>query len=222
MEKIVLGDKLFHAIKPNISWFCLDDYQKSYYDVMREKIGSIFNDKLIMCRRDLYSDPKKPYYPSDRNLNGDDCVSLSRDISNQDNDESYGGHVIKAGEENGWIDYPFNYPAFVFNKKLLEKNSEYKGVRIPLEIQVKKSIALEDAIAISVPASYLLTPFFENDIEIGKALSYYECEKYKYMMLRYLLTLTKEHQMNLPIVDILSGTIYHENQKYEEAINKIK
>jgi hypothetical protein len=228
MENINLSDKLFHAVKPNLPswvfWSCSrDEYLAKSYDVMKEKLRLIFESNFIMCQRDL-DKLSVNYYPHHMNLNGHNNVSLSRHYSERNNDSNYPGHIVNENSDNAWDDYPFNYPAFVFKKSILKENAlELNCSRMLLELQVKGSIDLKKAVALSIPIHYSVAPFFndDDDIDINSALNDYQRNRYKYMMLKYLLVLTKQYHVDLPIIYIDNGVPYRENPEYDEIIKKL-
>ena len=222
METIKLEDKLFHAIKPNISSFGSDSDEMAV-DITKGKFRGIFKDGLIMCRQDLLSKPGYHRF-SMRDFNENYRVSLSRHISVLEYDRTYPGYIVNAEDENAWYDYPFNYPAFVFDQSLLNDNEvENNCVRIPLEIQLRNSIELKKAIAISLPGPKSVVPFFENNIGMEDVLNQNNSFRAKadYMMLKYILELTKEYSVTLPIVSAWSGIAYKENPEYDEKVKKL-
>ena len=222
MNKIELGDKLFHAVKTNITLFD-NDSEELAIDITRAKFKGIFETGFIMCRRDLL--PKSGFHAlSTRNFNEDDCVSFSRHISSLNNDSNYPGYIINSDTENAWYDYPFNYPSLVFDNSLLSINEEEKNcVRIPLEVQLRKSVELSKAIAISVPGSLSVNPFFENDILVENIMPDFKNKhrmKYDYMILKCILELTQEYDISLPIISSWSGLLYRDNKEYDEKVKK--
>ena len=63
-----------------------------------------------------------------------------------------------------------------------------------------------------------IIPFFENDIDFSEAISDYQSKKYNYIILKDLLTLVKQYNATLPIVNSASGVIYSENKEYDEVV----
>ena len=226
MERIFLDDKLSHAIKPCVSSICNKNYDKEIYDATCYVLEKIFLDRKIKCRRSLIAEGISEKYFSCRNYNMQDYISLSRHISKKELDKEYIGYVINENDENAWIDYPFNYPAIVFPNEILTINKEYKGCRIPLEVQVKGDIDLKYAIAISIPSyGELLKPFFENTgfIDYGKIQKLIEDDWYffRYNILQEILFLKEKYNIDLPIVDPSSGICYHQNIEHSKKLEKI-
>lgn len=218
MNAMKLEDKLFHAVNPNLCFFGENDYFLATFNETKKRLQGIFEDGLIMCRRDLITKYGR-YSTYAPNYNGYDCVSLSRHTTTRDNDSFYAGDVIN--NENAWIDYPFNYPAFVFEQSLLNTNPENKhSVRIPLELQAFNSISIKKAIAISIPGDKVVIPFFKNYIEYEEAILDYESVPYKYEILKYIILLMEKYSIDLPIICVDNGIFYKENKEYDEMIKK--
>lgn len=214
----MLNDKLFHSPVSNLQfgWSKEKDLE-----IKMLKLERIFSSRLIMCRDTLKQIYPESLFFSQKNYNQDKYVSLSKHISQKNEEDMDPNHIIFS-DETAWEMYPLNEISFVLNQSLYKENPKYLlGVRIPLEVQVQGDIDLKYLEAISIPAICGIQPFFKGkDYDIQDCLkSYLDSKKY-YYMLETLLKFVCVHNIHVPIVDIETGIQYCDNSEYRQLIKK--
>lgn len=213
-----LDDKLFHSPVANLVYQYGWTREKDL-EIKLLKLKRIFSTGKIMCRDTLEKTYPENYYPSQRNYNGKQCVSLAKHISQKNAEDEDERHIVFS-DENAYEMYPWCEISLVLNQTLYEENTKYlNGTRIPLEVQVLGDIDLKYAEAISIPAVRGIQPFFEGkSCDIADCIeSYLDSTKY-YDMLNGLLELVKKENISVPIVDIETGLKYVDNQEYRQLI----
>ena len=113
------------------------------------------------------------------------------------------------------------YISLVFNKKLFEECILVKdGIRIPLEVQVKKSVSLKYLDALSIPVLPFLKPFFSDNYKIDFDTNHGYLNNNYYILLEEIIKLMEKYNINVPIVDIITGNEYRENKDYKKIIKE--
>lgn len=215
MKSLVLTDKLFHALKPNI------DRYSGNFSKMNEiiicKLDSILEHEKIYTRQGLIDNNILFQTSSFHSFNGDNNVCLSEHIihcGRYKDDE----RVIFRGEDDAFTDYPFNYPSFVFEQSLFETNPiEQYNARIELEVPVLGDIDIGQAIAISFPSFEIVDHFFQPFSQ-DYQLSSDKRVLYAYQLLESILDTLDKHKCKLPVVNICSGNYYKENCTLKEKM----
>lgn len=214
-----LKDKYFHSIHSYVEPY--DDYDLAL-QIRLNKFMDILETGSILCRDELIKrrllESVHPY----KNVNGNDCVSVSRyRDSETDYDKSY-KEEYDGDVESAFDTFPLQQFSIVLSSDI-EKELKLFEAGIYLERLVYKGIPLKYMVAISVFDYGELMPFFNdiNQADFDRIFEY----GYKYnqgRMIRELdeiRRLLKQYNYDVPIVSINTGNVYHDNQDYRKYIN---
>lgn len=213
LKKIDLEDKLFHAIK---SYRFPYDSQAKKNQVVA-KLESIIKDHKILTKADLNSTGKITDF-CDANYNKN-SISLAKHPKYSYEDKN--DPLVDTNEISSFNYYPGCNVSLVLNRNLLLENEVVTGnIRTRLELQVKKVIDLKYLDAIAMPDVKTLRPFFSDDCLLEESIVWFNlCEYEIFLETKALLS---KYNLNIPIVSIKDGSMYHQNEAYEEMLCKYK
>lgn len=218
-----LEDKYFHSVKSN----CFNTSGRNMIDlkIVLLKLERIFKERKVLCRSEINKIYPNNHYYSYVNHNKDDLISLSKHIKKKNSDDEDERHVIMF-DENAYEMYPFSNLSLVFNEKLFKECILIKdGIRIPMEVQVKGNVDLKYLDAISIPVLPSIEPFFSDSYDLEVAIRQCNINPYYYTQLEQTIKLMEKYNIDVPIVDIITGNEYRENDNYKrlikEGVNKI-
>lgn len=208
-----LNDKLFHSIV---------SYDKNVgklteLKIILLKLDRILSQGKILCREEiqkLYNEQLFCKY----NYNGQNFISLTKHSTQLNNNSK----EIKYLFEDAFYAYALNSISLVLDNKILEecKINEH-GIMMSLEVQVKGSIDLKHLVGISLPIDKSITPFFRDYCNLEDCVSSYIDNQFAYLKLQKLICLLNKYDINVPLVDIATGSEYKDNKEYKQLIKNI-
>ncbi|MDD5888310.1 MAG: hypothetical protein PUC82_02345 [bacterium] len=161
---------------------------------------------------------------SSLNLNGSAFISVSlHENSQQDLDlkmyQDYAGDV-----ENAFYDFIIQEPSIVLSEQIERELKFIKYPGIYLERIVSEPISLEYMEAISIFVTGYLKPFFSpNDSSDYEKLSHEIV--YRHWPIEYieqLLALLDKSKYHVPLIDLMTGNEFKDNQEYRKVLSKAK
>lgn len=221
-----LQKKYFHSVHsylPNIKY---DSNERilELKDIL-EKYKKILESGYILP----YADIIKLYGDSvNRNkritLNGDKYISLSLHEKNPEVADLKLYKEFDGDIENAFHDFILQEPSIVLNEKIKDELLFLKHPGIYLERLVKEPIPLEYMEAISIFVPCYLQPFFNHTDSIDyEKLSHDTI--YRIWPIEYvdqLLALLNNSNYKVPLVDVISGKEFKDNQEYRKVLFKTR
>lgn len=217
---MIIKDKYFHSIHSYID----TSNRYTMLDDIIDKMEKIFHCGYILPYKDISkiygSVISRNNYLS---LNGMDYISISLHESNpQKIDIEY--KEKNPNYENAFQSFIIQEPSIVLEPSIANDLNFLNCNGIYLERLVAEPISLEYMSAISIFASEMLSPFFNN---VPKT-KYYDCfndSSFRIITIEYLdkiRALIKEYGYDVPVIDICTGNSYKENEEYRKYVKTLK
>ena len=221
-----LKNKYFYSVH---SYIYSDFIEKNRLEELKDillKFEMIFKCGYILP----YKDIQQLYGNVSRNkriqFNNNNMVSVSL---HKDNPEEM--DILYKKEFDGYVEdafqsFIYQEPSIVLNESIINELKHYKYHGIYLERLFYEPISLKYMEGISIYPS-LLEPFFEK-IDINKYEYYARNIKFDIGrdididFLDNLKTLMKKYDIEVPVVSIITGNEYHENNEYRKVLSNLK
>lgn len=157
-----------------------------------------------------------------KRLNGDYCVSVSLHEKNPEEMDLKMYREFDGKVENAFEDFIIQEPSIVLSERIKEELIFLNYPGIYLERLVAEPISLEYMEAISILVPDYLRPFFSytdpNDYEKLSHDTFYRIWPIEYI--DQLLELLSSSGYHVPLVDILSGNEFKDNEAYRRVLIK--
>lgn len=221
-----LQKKYFHSVHsylPNIKYDSAERILE-IKDIL-EKYKKILELGYILS----YADIEKLYGNSiNRNsriaLNGNNYISVSLHENNPEEMDLKMYKEFDGNVENAFHDFIIQEPSIVLSERIKDDLSFLKHPGIYLERLVNEPISLEYMEAISIFVPGYLQPFF-NQIEPIDYEKLSHDTIYRIWPIEYvdqLLELLNSSNYQVPLVDVLSGKEFKDNQEYRKVLSKAR
>lgn len=157
------------------------------------------------------------------NLNGNDYISVSLHKSNPQKIDILLKDDIPDCED-AFQSFILQEPSIVLDSKVENELNFLKCGGIYLERFITEPISLKYMCAISLYTNGLLAPFF-NDIPESEYYKYINDSSFRVIPIEFLdriRNLLQKYGYSVPLVDVLSGNQYVENEVYRSYVRTLK
>lgn len=216
-----LEKKLFHSIHSyaanNLFQYTRREQQ---LDEILYKFELIFKSGYILAYNDIKKNGSNVSRNKYINLNGDDMISLSLHYKNPEELDYKLKNDLVDDVEDAFQDFILQEPSIVLSENIRTKLKSYKYPGMYLERLFMEPISLKYMEAISVYGLGMLEPFFYqiNEQDFKK---YVDCVSPRVLYIEFLdklKILLNQYGYNIPIVDIISGNVFKENEEYRKVL----